>query len=80
MIHSNHAATVTFQRVANGEFHSFANGVKTPYVIVNGSHGSPGVPNIYGITKDMNTAKWIGTLQACKKIITYTLSRKEVKA
>lgn len=68
--------TVTFERVSNGEFFSYADGVKTPYTIINGSHGAPGVSNVYGITRDMKSAKWIGTLQACKKIVQFTVNDK----
>ena len=68
---------VTFKRVANGEFHSFVDGVKTPWVIINGSLGMSGrdTRNIYGITKDGMSAKWLGPLRTCKMAVTFTLQK-----
>jgi hypothetical protein len=64
--------TITFKRVANGEFESFADGVRTPWKIHNVSgHGR----NIYGITKDGETVKWFGPLRTCKMAIEHTLNK-----
>lgn len=67
---------VTFKRICNGNLEALLNGEKTGYGIVNGSLGMSGRGfNHYGITRPDGTTRWIGTLQACKKAITFTLTR-----
>jgi hypothetical protein len=67
---------VSFKKVTTGEFDVLLNGVKTGHTIVNGSKGVSGFgQNVYGIVKPGGTTKWIGTLQACKKIMTHSLTK-----
>jgi hypothetical protein len=67
---------VTFERVMAGQFAVLLNGARTEYQIVNGSLGVSGYgQNVYGIVKDGASPRWIGTLQACKKIMTFTLTK-----
>lgn len=68
-------ATVTFQKVAAGEFDVLLDGVKSQYSIVNGSKGVSGHGvNVYGIAKPAGT-QWIGTLQAAKKLVAFWLTK-----
>jgi hypothetical protein len=70
---------VTFNKVTTGIFEVLVDGEKTSWHIINGSAGLSGRgQNMYGITKGDGSPKWIGSLQACKKILTYSLN-KEVK-
>lgn len=67
---------VTFQKVATGQFDVYLDGVKTNRGIVNGSLGLSGLDkNMYGIVRGDGSVKWIGTLQSCKKILTFTLTK-----
>ena len=66
---------VTFKRISNGEFESYADGSKTPYRIVNGSLGLSGNGrNMYGIVKG-DSVKWLGPLRTCKKAVEYSLQK-----
>ena len=61
---------VTFKKITTGPFDVLANGVQSGYGIINGSAGSSGNGfNMYGITRPAKPVKWIGTLQASKKIV-----------
>lgn len=67
---------VTFERVATGHFDVLLDGAKTRFSIINGSAGVSGHGlNVYGIASG-DSVRWIGTLQACKKIVRFTLTRK----
>ena len=71
---------VTFQKITTGEFDVLLNGNKTEYFIVNGSKGLSGyTENVYGIRK-AGGVRWIGTLQACKKILSFTLGKRAVRS
>jgi len=73
--------TVSFQKITTGEFDVLLDGQPTGHHIVNGSKGTSGHgPNMYGIIKPPGTVRWIGTLQACKKILTFTLTKKNPAA
>lgn len=65
--------TVTFQKTATGQFDVLLNGQKTEYGIINGSLGLSGkdTRNMYGITKATGSVRWVGTLQAAKKMVTF---------
>jgi hypothetical protein len=73
---------VTFERVANGIFSVYVNGLKTEWEIINGCLGSSGNGrNLYGISRpDANLpggcfVRWIGSLAACKKTLKFTLTK-----
>jgi hypothetical protein len=70
--------TVTFERVALGEFKVLLNGQPTRYTIHNGSLGLSGrdTANVY-LIHNHETGKIvpIGSLQSCKKAVTYSLTR-----
>lgn len=79
------AITVTFKKIATGEFDVLHNGVPSGFLIINGSLGLSGrdTPNMYGFAKGSNPPKWVGTLAACKKIMMLTgrnLSKAQVAA
>ena len=69
---------ITFQKVQTGIFDVLLNGQKTQYTIQNGCLGLSGrdTANVYGICDESKqTVKWIGSLQATKKVVTYWLSK-----
>lgn len=67
---------VTFQKVTTGEFDVLVDGRKTAYSIVNGSKGMSGYGrNVYGIVKEGASVRWIGSLQTCKKTLTFQLTK-----
>ena len=71
------AIEITTQRVSNGQFDVFANGEKTNWKILNGDLGSSGLArNMYGIKKDSDAPKWIGSLSKCKKTIALSIKKK----
>ena len=72
----NMSNEVTFKKITTGEFEVLLNGQPTERTIVNGSRGLSGrnTQNVYGICKEGST-RWIGTLQACKKIMVFTLTK-----
>jgi hypothetical protein len=66
---------VTFCKVTTGEFDVLVDGAKSGYTITNGSRGLSGqTENVYGIIKPGGSVRWIGTLQACKKVLRFTLA------
>jgi len=70
---------VTFEKVTTGEFNVLLDGVATGHTIINGSKGVSGHgQNVYGIIKADGTTRWIGTLQAAKKLLTFSLTKKGV--
>jgi hypothetical protein len=73
-------ATITFKKISAGNFEVLENGQNTGYGIVNGSAGLSGhdTANMYGITRQHGSVnvKWVGTLQAAKKMVTFWLSTK----
>jgi hypothetical protein len=74
---------ITYKRISNGQFEVLRDGVKLDgYGIVNGSLGVSGHgSNMYGILRPGKAVRWIGTLQACKKLLSQWLStpKAEVK-
>ena len=69
--------SVTFQKRTTGEFEVLFNGHPTEYSIINGSKGASGFgQNMYGIAKQSNPTRWIGSLQACKKSLIFTLEKR----
>ena len=70
-MNNTQAVTVTFEKVSTGVFDVYANGVKTKYEIINGSAGLSGrdTMNMYGISGG-SQVRWVGTLQAAKKLVT----------
>lgn len=72
---------VTFTRSSLGQFESFLNGVQTKWSICNGCLGLSGrdTRNIYLIydrtREDCQPTKIQGTLQMCKKSVTYWLTK-----
>lgn len=68
---------LTTKRISNGEFEVYWNGQKTSFEIINGSLGLSGkdTPNVYGIIQPNKPVKWIGTLQACKKVLSLTFQK-----
>lgn len=70
--------TIQFRKVATGEFDVLKDTVNTGYRIVNGSLGLSGrdTPNFYGIVTPSGRRQWVGTLQACKKLVTVWLTKK----
>jgi hypothetical protein len=68
---------VKFERVANGQFKVLVNGADSGWEIFNGSMGASGRGNnIYGIHKSgTETYRQIGSLQACKKMLAFTLQK-----
>jgi hypothetical protein len=71
----------TSKRVANGEFETFFDGVKTPFTIHNGCIGLSGKGNnLYGISNsETGKINWLGSLQACKKLIAHTMEKRSRK-
>jgi len=71
--------TMTTKRAASGQFDVYLNGFQTEFSIVNGSLGLSGHGvNTYGITNSKTgQVRWIGTLQACKKILNFTLLKRQ---
>lgn len=68
---------VTFKRVRAGEFTVLLDGVETGHSIINGSAGVSGFgPNVYGVVKPAGGVYWIGTLQAAKKALAFSLTRR----
>jgi len=70
---------LTTNKIQTGFFDVLWNGEKTEYQIINGSAGLSGAdtPNIYGIINlETGKRRWIGTLQACKKVITHTIEKR----
>lgn len=70
---------ITTRKIDTGEFEVLWNGEVTEYRIINGSRGLSGrdTRNVYGIVHPGRAPLWIGSLPACKKLLTLTLSRKE---
>jgi hypothetical protein len=70
--------TLTTTKEATGEFAVLWNDELTGYSIINGSRGLSGrnTPNVYGIVKPDGSHRWIGTLQACKKILAHTFQKR----
>lgn len=67
---------ITTQRVSNGFFHVYADGVKTEWKIINGSLGLSGNgSNMYGVYKNADKPKWLGSLARCKKVVKLELMR-----
>jgi hypothetical protein len=67
---------ITFEKVVTGNFDVLINGKPSGRTIINGSLGLSGnTQNVYGITGTKGV-RWIGTLQACKKIMIHTLETK----
>jgi hypothetical protein len=71
---------ITTKRVGNGHFEVLRNGVKTGYLIINGSLGTSGRgQNMYGFIAPGKTgAEWKGSLAACKRAVAYILKRQPV--
>jgi hypothetical protein len=69
--------TIEIKRTSPGEFAALRDGEPTGYGIVNGSLGVSGHgQNLYGITKPDGSTRWVGTLQAAKKVLTRTLEQR----
>lgn len=70
---------LTTKRESPGHFKVFWNGVDTNYEIINDDLGCSGrAANVYGIIgAEIKVVKWIGTLQACKKILAFTFQNRK---
>jgi hypothetical protein len=68
---------VTFKKVTTGNFDVLVNGVPCEHTIINGSLGVSGrnTENMYGITGTAKGTRWIGTLQACKKLMIHKFTK-----
>ena len=68
---------VTFERISNGHFTSYVNGVKSPYIIFNGDLGASGRGGNCYYIENLETGKITnaGTLQKAKKILTHWLGK-----
>lgn len=67
--------TVEITREFTGHFIATRDGAPSKYEIINGSLGSTGRGfNMYGIKNtETGAIRWIGTLQACKKLVRHWL-------
>lgn len=70
--------TITFNRVATGQFEVLNDGQETGYRIINGSAGLSGrdTQNVYGVVRPTGKVVWIGSLQSAKKCILLTFKKK----
>lgn len=70
---------LTTKKITTGLFEVYWKGEKTEWEIFNGSAGCSGYgQNMYGIRNGATGKhRFIGSIQACKKILTLTLSKKE---